>query len=141
LNRTGAAIIGKRMFIEGEANWPENAPFHCPVYVLTNEYREPWERKGGTTFYFINDGMQSALEKAKKAAGSKDIRISGGANVIQQFLNAGLTDELAVHLAPIFLGQGVKLFEKIDKEKIKFENIGALHSNLVTHLNYNVIHQ
>jgi dihydrofolate reductase len=136
--RTGASIMGKRMFEEGEANWPENAPFHCPVYVLTKESRKPWERKGGTTFYFINDGMQSALEKAKKAAGTKDIRISGGANVIQQFLNAGLVDEFTIHLASIFLGKGIRLFDNY-MEKINVEITDVINSSIVTHLNYKII--
>ena len=97
--RIGANIMGKRMFIEGEANWPEEAPFHCPVYVLTHQQREPWERPGGTTFYFTNESIETVLEKTKKDAGKKDVRISGGASVIQQYLNAGLIDEFALHLA------------------------------------------
>lgn len=78
-NRAGAYVMGKRMFEEGEANWPEEAPFGTAVYVLTNSSREPWVRKGGTTFYFITDGIESALQKAKEVAGNKDVRISGGA--------------------------------------------------------------
>jgi len=91
-NRIGANIMGKKMFIEGEANWAEKAPFNCPVYVLTHQKREPWERPGGTTFYFMNEDIHTILKKAKKAAGTKDVRISGGADVIQQYLNAGLID-------------------------------------------------
>jgi dihydrofolate reductase len=138
-NRTGASILGKRMFEEGEANWPEEAPFRTPVYVLTHKKREPWERKGGTTFYFVNDGIESALEKAKQAAGNKDVRISGGANTIQQYLNAGLIDEFSIHAAPILLGNGVRLFENIKKEKFPFEIIEAINSPRVTHLKYKVI--
>src|SRR5512147_162590 len=93
LRRIGANIMGKRMFEEGEANWPEDAPFHTPVFVLTHERRSPWERPGGTTFHFVNHGIESALERARAAAGGKDIRISGGANVIRQYLDAGLIDE------------------------------------------------
>lgn len=139
ISRTGANIMGKRMFEEGEANWPENAPFHSPVYVLTKQVREPWERKGGTTFYFINDGIESALEKAKKAAGNKDIRIAGGANVIQQYLNAGLVDEFTIHYAPIMLGKGVRLFDHLENGKFSLEVIEAINSTLVTHLFYRVI--
>ncbi len=98
-NRVVANIMGKNMFIEGEANWPEEASFHCPVYVLTNQKREPWERPGGTTFYFTDESLERVLEKAKKDAGSKDVRISGGASVIQQFLNAGLIEEFTLHIA------------------------------------------
>src|ERR1700737_4580371 len=91
-NRTGVSIMGKRMFDGGELNWPEEAPFHTPVFVLTNEVRDPWARPGGTTFYFVNDGITSALEQARSAAGGRDIRIAGGGNTILQYLNAGLVD-------------------------------------------------
>lgn len=138
--RIGANVMGKRMFEEGELNWPENAPFHSNVYVVTHEVREPWVRKGGTTFYFVNDGIESALENAKKAAGNKDVRISGGAKMIQQCLNAGYVDEFDLHLVPLLLGKGVRLFEGIDQDKFLFELIGGNHSNQqVTHLKYRVV--
>ncbi len=137
-NRTGASILGKRMFEEGEANWPEDAPFRTPVYVLTHQKRDPWVRKGGTTFYFVNDGIKSALQQAKQAAGNKDVRISGGANTIQQYLNAGLIDEFSIHVAPIMLTSGVRLFENIKKEKSSFEIIETINSPLVTHIKYKV---
>jgi dihydrofolate reductase len=138
-NRIGANIMGKKMFIEGEANWPENAPFHCPVYILTHQSREPWERPGGTTFYFTNENIESVLSKAKTAAGNKDVRISGGADAVRQYLNAGLVDELTLHVAPILLGKGVQLFEKIDNKKFSLEISEAISSPAVTHLFYNVI--
>ncbi len=138
-DRIGANIMGKRMFEEGEANWPEEAPFHCPVYVLTHEKREPWERKGGTTFYFINDGIESALEKAKKSAGKKDIRISGGANCIQQFIKAGLIEEFMLHQTPVLLGKGVRLFENVDSRKFKFLVQDVIKSPMTTHMKYKVI--
>jgi dihydrofolate reductase len=139
--RIGANIMGKRMFIEGEANWPEEAPFHCPVYVLTHQQREPWERPGGTTFYFTNESIETVLEKTKKDAGKKDVRISGGASVIQQYLNAGLIDEFALHLAPMIMGKGIKLFENIDKEKFSLEIGEVVNSSEVTHLFYKVINK
>src|SRR5690606_8278891 len=92
--RTGAAIMGKRMFEQGEVSWPEEAPFHTRVYVLTHEKREPWVRPGGTTFHFVNDGPEQALEMARGSASDKDVRISGGANVLQQYLNLGVVEEL-----------------------------------------------
>lgn len=138
-NRIGVNIMGKKMFIEGEANWPEKAPFGVPVYVLTHQKRDPWEREGGTTFFFTEDNIYDVLERAKKDAGNKDVRISGGAYTIQQYLNAGLIDECSIHLAPIILGQGVKLFENIVKEKFNLEIVGIIDSPLVTHLNYKVI--
>src|ERR687897_257180 len=98
-NRTGVSIMGKRMFELGERMWPEEAPFHTPVFVLTHEARDPWERRGGTTFYFVNDGIESALLQARDVVGERDIRVSGGANTIIQYLNAGLIDELQIDLA------------------------------------------
>jgi dihydrofolate reductase len=136
--RTGVSIMGKNMFKEGERGWPEEAPFHTPVFVVTHEVREPWERKGGTTFYFVNDGIEDALHRAREAAGGKDIRISGGADLVRQFLNAGLVDELMLSLAPTFLGNGLRLFDGIDANAIGLEIIEAIHSPQVTHLRYAV---
>ncbi len=137
-NRIGANIMGKKMFVEGEANWPEEAPFNCPVFILTDEKREPWERPGGTTFYFSNEDIHSVLQKAKKAAGNKDVRISGGANCIRQYINAGLVDEITLHLAPIILNKGVRLFENIDKEKFSITIKEVVSSTEVIHLFYSV---
>ena len=89
-NRIGANIMGKRMFEEGEFNWPEESPFHTPVYVLTKQKREPWIRKGGTTFYFVDEDINTVLRKAKKDADHKDVRISGGADVIRQYFKTGI---------------------------------------------------
>ena len=137
-NRIGSNIMGKRMFEEGEANWPEDAPFHCPVYVLTHQKREPWERPGGTIFYFVNDDIHNMLEKAKKDAGSKDVRISGGSNVIRQFLNAGLIDKFSIHIAAMILGSGVRLFENLDQGKYSVKILEVVNSKDVTHLKYKV---
>ena len=139
--RTGASIMGKRMFDGGERFWPEEAPFHTPVFVLTNQVRRPWERPGGTTFYFINDGIQSALRQAREVAGDRDIRIAGGANAILQYLNAGLVDEFSIALAPVFFGAGIRLFDGIDRRKVAVDIVEALHSPLVTHLRYAVTRQ
>jgi dihydrofolate reductase len=136
--RIGANIMGKRMFEEGEANWPEEAPFHTPVFVLTHEVRAPWERPGGTTFHFVNDGIVSALHKAVASARGKDIRVSGGADVIRQYLEAGLVDELSVSLAPVLLGSGLRLFDGIDHRKIAVSIVGATDSPRVTHVKYGV---
>ncbi len=133
--RTGSYIMGKRMFEEGEVHWAEDL-YKADVYVLTHEKREPWVQKGTTTFYFINDGIQSALEKAGQSAKGKDIRIQGGANTIQQFLNAGLVDELFIHIAPLFLGNGIRLFDGIDKDKYDIQILEVIPSNLTTHLRY-----
>ncbi len=136
--RTAVSIMGKRMFDGGEQFWPEEAPFHTPVFVLTNQVREPWERPGGTTFYFVNDGIESALRQARAVAGERDIRIAGGADVIQQYLNAGLVDEFIVALAPVFFGAGRRLFDRIGPHNIGVELVEAINSPLVTHLHYRV---
>ena len=136
-SRTGVSIMGKRMFEAGEISWPEDAPFHTPVYVLTKQKRDPWERAGGTTFYFVNDGIESALSQARKAAGNRDVRIAGGANVIQQYLNAGLIDEFTVHYSPVFFDRGTPLFSGIRRDlntKIK----KSIPSSHVTHVTYEV---
>jgi dihydrofolate reductase len=133
--RTGSYIMGKRMFEEGEVHWAEDL-YKADVYVLTHEKRAPWIQQGTTTFYFINDGIQSALEKARQSAKGKDIRIQGGANTIQQFLNAGLVDECFIHIAPVFLGSGIRLFEGIDKEKYDIQIAEVIPSDLTTHLRY-----
>lgn len=134
--RTGASVMGKRMFDAGERMWPEEAPFHTPVFVVTHERREPWERPGGTTFHFVNDGIGSALERAREAAGDKDVRISGGADVILQYLNAGLIDEFHIALSPVLFGAGVRLFEGVDAERITLQLVGSEPSPKTTHLRY-----
>ncbi len=138
IERTGAFIMGKRMFEEGEVSWP-NDLYKADVYVLTHEKREPWVQEGTTTFYFINDGIESALEKARQSAKGKDIRIQGGANTIQQFLNSGHVDEFFIHIAPVFLGSGIRLFEGIDKDKFNIEIIEVISSNQTTHIRYKLI--
>jgi dihydrofolate reductase len=133
--RTGVSIMGKRMFEGGERFWPEEAPFHTPVFVLTHQARKPWERHGGTTFHFVNDGIETALGQARKAAGNKDIRIAGGANVIQQYLNAGLVDEFTIHYSPAFFGGGERLFSGISKDvNVKIKE--AFGSKEVTHVTF-----
>jgi dihydrofolate reductase len=126
--RVGAFVMGRRMFDEGEVGWPDPPPFRAPVFVLTNDAREPWVRQGGTTFTFVTDGIERALEQARAAAGGKDVRIAGGANVIQQYLSAGLVDEIQIHLAPVLLGDGVRLFDGIDPKGIQLERSRVIDS-------------
>lgn len=135
IERTGSFIMGKRMFEEGEAVWP-NDLYKADVYVLTNEKREPWVQEGSTVFYFINDGIESALEKARQSANGKDIRIQGGANTIQQFLNAGLIDEFFLHIAPVFLKSGILLFDGIDNDIYHISIEAVMPSELTTHIKY-----
>jgi dihydrofolate reductase len=136
MERSGANIMGKRMFEQGERSWPEEAPFHTPVYVLTHEQREPWVRPGGTTFYFINDGPERALELARQSAGDRDIRISGGANTIQQYLNLGVVEELEIALAPVLFGGGRRLFESLREPGPQFRIESVLDGKDATHLRY-----
>ena len=137
-NRTGVSIMGKRMFDGGEISWPEEAPFHTPVIVLTKEVRSPWVRPGGTTFHFVNDGVESALQQARDIAGGKDIRIAGGAHAIVQYLNAGLVDEFSIAVSPVIFGAGVRLFDGVDRRRISLEILEAINSPMVTHLTYAV---
>jgi len=136
--RSGAYVMGRVMFDEGEANWPEEAPFGAPVFVLTHDPRAPWVRKGGTTFHFVTDGFESALAQAKAAAKGKDVRISGGAESIRQYLDAGQIDEFTLHIAPVILGEGVRLFHRLSPEKLKFEQTASSGSEIVTHVDYRV---
>ena len=136
--RTGASVMGKRMFDAGERMWPEDAPFHTPVYVVTHEEREPWERPGGTTFNFVNDGIESALEKARAAAGGRDVRVAGGGETILQYVNSGLIDEFTIALSPVLFGSGIRLFEGVDAGRVALEPIRAESTQRVTHLTYAV---
>ncbi|MBA2783304.1 MAG: dihydrofolate reductase family protein [Actinomycetota bacterium] len=137
--RTGAYVMGRRMFDEGEVGWPDPPPFRAPVFVLTHHERKPWVRQGGTTFTFVTDGIESAIKQARAAAGDKDVRIAGGANTIQQFIKAGLLDELQIHLAPILLGDGVRLFDHPGTEQIELEKTRVIDSPRVTHLTFRVV--
>ena len=136
--RTGVSIMGKRMFELGERAWPEEAPFHTPVFVVTHEVRAPWVRPGGTTFYFVNEGIEDALRRAREVCNGKDVRISGGANLVLQYLNAGLVDELVLSVVPAFLGAGKRVFDGIEPSAVGLEISEVLASPQVTHLRYAV---
>lgn len=136
--RTGASVMGKRMFEGGEVGWPEDAPFHTPVFVLTHEKREPWERPGGTVFHFVNDGIEAALKRARQAAGDRDVRVAGGGETILEYLNAGLIDEFDIALSPVFFGSGIRLFDGIDASKVALELVSTEASPRCSHLGYRV---
>lgn len=136
--RTGATVMGRRMFDLGEQSWPEDAPFHTPVFVVTHDKRDPWERPGGTTFHFVTDGIGAALDQARAAAGDRDVRIGGGGTTILQYVNAGLVDEFTVAVSPVLFGAGTRLFEGIDASRVALEQIRAEPSERVTHLTYAV---
>ena len=146
--RVGAEIMGRRMFSGGEDAWEDdpnadgwwgdNPPFHVPVYVLTHHPRESEVKEGGTTFHFVSDGIESALEQARAVAGDRDVALGGGASVAQQYLSAGLLDELHIHVAPILLGGGVSLFGELGTDSPKLRLTRVVESPLVTHLSYEV---
>lgn len=110
--------------------------FHAPVYVLTHEKREPWVRPGGTTFYFINDGPERALELARESAGDRDVRIAGGADVIQPYLKMGVIEELEIALAPVLFNGGRRLFENLSEGVPQFRIDKVLDSPTAAHLRY-----
>jgi dihydrofolate reductase len=136
--RTGASVMGKRMFDLGEQSWPEEAPFHTPVFVLTHEKRDPWERPGGTTFHFVNGGIESAIDQARKAAADRDVRIAGGGETIQQYMDTGVIDEFSVTLAPVLFGVGIRLFDRVDPDHLSLTQARTTASPRVTHLTYTV---
>jgi len=130
--------MGKRMFEAGERAWPEEAPFHTPVFVVTHEKRDPWQRSGGTTFRFVNDGIEAALDRAREAAGDRDVRIAGGGATILEHVNAGLVDEFTIALSPVLFGSGVRLFVGVDPSRVALEAIRTEPSPRATHLTYAV---
>ena len=149
LQATGAVVMGRRMFSGGkgpwaddpnaDAWWGDNPPFHVPVFVLTHHPRETVIKEGGTSFTFVTDGIEAALEQARAAAGDQDVSLAGGADVVQQYLNAGLLDDLQIHLAPVFLGGGVRLFDMLGPDPIELEATRVIESPTVTHLRYRVV--
>ena len=142
----GAVIMGRKMYSGGEGPWEndpnpdgwwgDNPPFKVPVFVLTSHERETVTKEGGTSFTFVTDGIESALKQAKAAAGDKDISLGGGANAIQQFIAAGLADELEIHLVPILLGGGTRLLDNLGEAKL--EKIRVIDSPQVTHLKFRI---
>lgn len=136
--RTGSSVMGKRMFDLGEISWPEEAPFRTPVFVLTHQKRAPWERPGGTTFHFVNDGIERALERAREAAGERDVRLAGGGAAIVQYVNAGLIDELCIALSPLVLGAGVRLLEGVDANRVALDIMSSEPTERMTYLKYAV---
>lgn len=145
----GATILGRRMFSGGsgpweddpnpDAWWGDDPPFHHPVFVLTHHEREPVTKQGGTTFTFVTDGIEAALDQAREAAGDRDVVIGGGANVAQQYLRSGLLDELQIHLVPVLLGDGVRLFDDLGPNQPALESAGVVASPTVTHLIFRVV--
>jgi dihydrofolate reductase len=140
----GAVIMGRNMFGPVRGPWGEDPwrgwwgdepPFHNPVFVLTHHAREPLETEGGTTFHFVTDGIEAALERAREAAGARDVSLAGGASVARQYLAAGLLDEMELAVVPVLLGAGERLFDGVDAD---LEQLSAVDAPGVTHLKYRI---
>jgi dihydrofolate reductase len=140
----GAYIMGRHMFCPDRGEWDldwrgwwgEDPRYHAPVFVLGHREREPVEMQGGTTFHFVTDGIEAAMERAKEAAGDRTVSIAGGASTVQQYLRAGLIDELRLHIAPVILGSGERLLDGVGD--LKLEQVSVSSSKLVTHITYRV---
>jgi len=143
----GAAVMGRNMFGPARGGawgdeqwtgwWGDNPPYHYSVFILTHHPRNPVAMEGGTTFHFVTDGIKSALERATAAAGGKDIMLWGGADVARQYLAAGLLDELELHVVPVLLGRGARLFDNL--ANVQLEQVRAVEAPGVTHLKYRVV--
>ena len=143
----GATVMGRNMFGGGPGPWSrerpwngwwgEDPPFHGPVFVLTHHPREPLKMEGGTTFFFVTDGIESALEQARQAAGGRDVLLGGGAKVVRQYLAAGVVDEFELHIVPILLGDGERLLENVGQ--LELEQVRAVEAPGVTHIKYQVL--
>jgi dihydrofolate reductase len=145
MENVGAVVMGRNMFGGGPGPWDESwrgwwgeePPFHVPVFDLTHHEREPLEMAGGTSFHFVTDGIEPALARAREAAGGKDVRLGGGAEAAQQYLAAGLIDELQLNIVPVLLGDGERLFENVGAD-LKLEQTRVVHTPEVTHIRYRV---
>jgi dihydrofolate reductase len=148
LGSTGAVVMGRRMFSGGAGPWEDDPnsdgwwgddpPFGVPVFILTHHAREPVQKQGGTTYTFVTEGIEAALAQARGAAGDKNVQVSGGADVAQQYLREGLMDEVQIHVAPLLLGDGVRLFEGLGSERPTLELTRVVESPAVTHIRYRV---
>jgi dihydrofolate reductase len=149
LENVGAGVIGRNMFGPvgggpwGDEQWTgwwgDNPPYHYPVFIVTHYPRDPVEMEGGTTFHFVTDGIESALEQATKAAGGKDVVLRGGGHIAQQYLAAGLLDELELHVVPVLLGDGARLFDNLGDAEVQLEQVRVVEAPGVTHLKYRVV--
>jgi dihydrofolate reductase len=145
----GAGLMGRNMFgpigggpwadDEWTGWWGEDPPYHYPVFVVTHHPRDPVEMKGGTTFHFVTDGIDSALGQARAAADGKDVMLWGGADIARQYLAAGLLDELELHVVPVVLGGGARLFDNLGDAEVRLEQVRVIEAPGVTHLKYRVV--
>jgi len=148
LENVGAGVMGRNMFGppgggdwgdgEWKGWWGDEPPFHYDVFIVTHHPREPVEMEGGTTFSFVTDGIEAALQRARESGGGQDVMLSGGAEIINQYLAAGLLDELDLHVVPVLLGGGARLFEDLGDAEVALEQVRAVDAPGVTHIKYRV---
>ncbi|MDX3759253.1 dihydrofolate reductase family protein [Streptomyces mirabilis] len=136
---TGAVVMGRMMYDTGEEFWGDNPPFRTPVFVLTHRPRPALVKEGGTTFTFVTDGIHSALDQARAAAGDRNVDIAGGASTAQQYLREGLIDELQLHVVPVLLGEGLRLFEGLGAGRRNLEPVRVVDTPLATHVKYRFV--
>ncbi len=145
----GAVVMGRNMFGGGPGPWGdgewrgwwgEDPPFHLPVFVLTHHPRERLEMEGGTSFTFVTDGIEAALDAARSVAGDADVDIAGGAGVAKEYFAAGLIDEFQIHHVPVFLGDGIRLFDDPALQGVKLERVDVVEAPGVTHITYRTVH-
>lgn len=136
--RIGAQLVGRRMFDYSEPYWGENPPFHVPVFVVTHRPAELIEKQGGTSYSFVTDGLAAAVDRARAAAGDKDVLIAGGLSIAQQAIAAGLVDEISMHIAPVLMGKGARLLDHIRDSPIQLTQLHAYQGEAATHVRYRV---
>jgi dihydrofolate reductase len=135
----GAIVMGRRMFDLGVGPWGDNPAFHAPCFVVSHRPAEKLEREGGTSYTFVTDGIESALEQARAAAGGKTVMVVGGASIVDQYVGAGLVDEIVIHLVPVVLGGGTRLFDHVGTAPIEFRRTEAVEGPDVTHLRFRIV--
>ena len=136
---TGAYVLGRRMYDSAGGAWDEEAPYHVPTFIVTHREHEPVALADGTTFHFVTDGFEAAIEQAKAAAGDRKVHVSGGADIVQQAFAAGLVDELHIHIAPVLLGQGTRLFDNLPDRMVELDRFRTVDSADATHLGFRVV--
>ena len=138
VDQTGAYVMGRGMFDVGEEPWGDEPPFHAPVFVVTHHARDALVKEG-TTFNFVTDGVERAVEQARSAAGDKNVAVAGGANVVQQVLRGGWLDQLQLHISPVLLGDGMRLFDAADHDHIELTRTRVVETDGVTHIQFDVV--
>jgi dihydrofolate reductase len=136
---TGAVVMGRTMFDTGEAFWGEDPPFRAPVFILTHRPRRAVQKQGGTSYTFVADGIESALAQARAAAGDRNVNVAGGADTVQQFLRAGLIDDIQLHVLPVLMGQGLRLFDHLEPKHVELEPVHVIPGPHAAHLRYRML--